>query len=79
MELLPSDWSASAAEWWAGLETVPVESLKSVGIQLWSLPNTLAQSVGVEVVLGGLTALLLSWLTFKWMLAGQNSRKAILQ
>ncbi|MGD8604818.1 MAG: hypothetical protein PVF49_09645 [Anaerolineales bacterium] len=79
LELLPSDWMATATEWWSGLERTPVESLKSLGLQLWSLPNDLAQSVGIEIVLGGLVALLLSWLTFKIILAGQVSRKAVLQ
>lgn len=78
-ELVPSDWAASAASWWQGLEASPVESFKSMALQLWSIPNVLAQSLEVEIVLGGLVALLLSWLTFKIILTGQTSRKAVLQ
>jgi hypothetical protein len=79
LALLPSDWTASAAEWWSGLDAVPIESFKSMGLQLWSLPNAWAQSVRIELVLGGLVALLISWLLFKFILSGQISRKVVLQ
>jgi hypothetical protein len=79
LALMPSEWASSAANWWTGLETAPVESLKALALQLWSIPITLAQSLGIELVLAGLVALFLSWLTFKIILAGQVSRKAVLQ
>lgn len=79
MALVPSDWTDSTAAWWIGLETAPVESFRSLGIELWSLPNILARSIDIEFIYGGLLALLLSWLTFKILLSGQVSRKVVLQ
>jgi hypothetical protein len=78
-ELLPSEWLTSAAGWWSGLETAPVENLRSLALQIWSLPNTLAQSIGIELALGGVVMLFLSWTIFKMILTGQVSRKAVLQ
>jgi hypothetical protein len=79
LALLPSDWVTSTADWWRGLETAPVESFKSLGLQLWSWPSTLAQSADIELILGGLVALFLSWWLFKTLLTGQTSRKVVLQ